>query len=447
MYVDSLHLENVKGFESLRFDFQRPNGSHAGWTVIVGGNSSGKSTILKAIALALAGPNVARQLINPAGWIHSKKNKATVRLKLEWEQNVDTFRETGKNPAKQFDIGLRWQSEGKSSQIDLKELAFTNPSTRGRLQRANRGPWNSNTSGWFSCGYGPMRRLTGSSNEATRHALAGGKEAAFVTLFFEDAALSESELWLKELQFKALEKNTDAGILVEQIKDFLNDGLLPHQFALTKITSEHVFVQKQWNGELPTSGIELPMRDLSDGCRSVYALLLDIIRHLADAYGVDGLFGINDIGRRIVTRPGVILIDEVESHLHPRWQQNICEWLKQRFPFIQFIVTTHSPLIVQAADANGIFVLPLPGEDNAPRRLETEEYQKVVLGRATNVLLGEAFRLDSTRGQWAQKQIKLWEELEAKKQAGVLTIPEKQGYRRLERQMELAFTEEAAPSQ
>ena len=447
MYVDSLQLENVKGFKSLKFDFQRPNSSPAGWTVIVGGNSSGKSTILKAIALALAGPNVARQAINPAGWIHSKMDKATVKLKLQWERSADAFKEIGKTPAEQFEIGLRWQSEGKSSQIDLKELEFRNPSG-GRLQRANRGPWNSNTSGWFSCGYGPMRRLTGSSNEATRHALAGGKEAAFVTLFFEDAALSESELWLKELQFKALEKNLAAEILVDQIKAFLNDGLLPHQFALTKITSEHVFVQKQWDGELPTSGIELPMRDLSDGCRSVYALLLDIIRHLADAYGVDGLFGKDETGRRIVMRPGVILIDEVESHLHPRWQQNICEWLKQRFPSIQFIVTTHSPLIVQAADPNGIFVLPLPGEDNEPRRLETEEYQKVVLGRATNVLLGEAFRLDSTRGQWAQKQIKLWEELEAKKQAGViLTAPERRGHKRLERQMELAFTEEAAPSQ
>jgi energy-coupling factor transporter ATP-binding protein EcfA2 len=440
MYVLSLQLENVKGFQNLHFEFRRPNGSPAGWNVIVGGNSSGKSTVLKAMALSLAGPDVARQLSSPAGWIYSKKDKAFARLQLEWEPHIDSFKEIGKAPAKEFEIGLRWVSEG--AQAAIKEQEYRTP-RGGRLQSANRGPWNPNAQGWFSCGYGPMRRLTGSSNEATRHALAGGKEAAFVTLFFEDAALSESEVWLKELQFKALEDpKSDAKQLVGQITSFLNDGLLPNQFLVTRVTSEHVFVRKQMDDELPVTGLELPMRDLSDGCRSVYALLLDIIRHLADTYGAPGLFEQDANGRWVVSKPGVILIDEVESHLHPRWQQNICEWLKQRFPRIQFIVTTHSPLIVQAADPDGIFVLPLPGEERAPRRLVAEEFEKVVLGKAHEVLLGEAFRLDSTRGQWAQERIKLWEELEAKKQSGAkLSGSESKDHKQLERQMELAFPE------
>ena len=56
MYVKSVTLEGIKKFKDLQFDFKRPNGRYAGWTVFLGGNASGKSTILKSIALALAGP-------------------------------------------------------------------------------------------------------------------------------------------------------------------------------------------------------------------------------------------------------------------------------------------------------------------------------------------------------------------------------------------------------
>ena len=254
-----------------------------------------------------------------------------------------------------------------------------------------------------------------------------------VTLFYEDAALSESEMWLKELQFKALEKNAAAKALLEQVKTLLNDGLLPHGFRLEHITSDHVFVNV--GGEL-----ELPMRDLSDGCRSAYALMLDIVHHMAEAYGAEGLFEQNGQHQWVVAKPGVILIDEVESHLHPAWQRQICEWLKQRFPKVQFFVTSHSPLIVQAADPNGIFILPLPTEKRAPRRLDGHEYERIRLGRAEKVLLGEAFNLRTTRGEWASKQIARWQELNAKKQAGqALSRVETENYRTLEQQMELTF--------
>ena len=55
MYVKSLQFENLKSFNNLRLHFTRPDGSLAGWNVFVGGNASGKSTILKVVALVLAG--------------------------------------------------------------------------------------------------------------------------------------------------------------------------------------------------------------------------------------------------------------------------------------------------------------------------------------------------------------------------------------------------------
>ena len=77
MYVKSISMENVKGFRALEFDFERPDNTFAGWTVFVGGNASGKSTLLKALALSLIGPDVGRQLIvSPSGWIAPGETKS-----------------------------------------------------------------------------------------------------------------------------------------------------------------------------------------------------------------------------------------------------------------------------------------------------------------------------------------------------------------------------------
>ena len=282
-----------------------------------------------------------------------------------------------------------------------------------------------------------MRRLTGSAPDAMRFAAGGGPAARLISLFREDVALSESEEWLKNMQFKTLEHNTEAKQLVAQVTQFLNDGLLPNGFVIEKITSEHVYIK---TGSGPT----LPMRDISDGYRSIYALILDIIHSFGEVYGMNHLFEDNAAGKRIINKPGVIMIDEVEAHLHPKWQRIICSWFKERFPKTQFFVTTHSPLVVQAADPGGIFVLPMPGEsDRTARRLDEHEYRKIVLGRAEKVLLGEAFNLHETRGQWAVNQIEKWKQLTSKKAAGVnLSSTEKQQMVVLQQEMALVSAEE-----
>jgi predicted ATP-binding protein involved in virulence len=145
----------------------------------------------------------------------------------------------------------------------------------------------------------------------------------------------------------------------------------------------------------------------------------------------------------VVSQPGVILVDELEAHLHPSWQRTICEWLKTRFPLVQFFITTHSPLIVQAADPGGIFVLPLPNEVEAGRtvrRLNQNEQQRIILGRAEKVLLGEAFGLKRTWSVQADKLVKRWEELTARREAtGTLPARDQQDYQQLTQQMRLIF--------
>lgn len=442
MYVKSIGLENVKGFKALEFDFERPDHSFAGWTVFVGGNASGKSTLLKAIALALIGTDIGRQLIiSPAGWISQSKTRAEAMLRIRWDKSHDFFKKGGATPGATFEAGVRWSVNSDDARNnsefvtpDFRAVDQRNP--RGtRIMTTARGPWNPNARGWFSAGYGPMRRLSGSSSESSRLGGGSGAISRFVTLFREDAALSESETWLRLNHSRQIESNDlDLARLLAGVRKLLDDGLLPHGMKISRITVDHVYVK---DGR----GVELPMRDISDGCRSVYATVLDLVHGMAEVYGTTDLFDENETGQPIVTKPGVVLIDEIEAHLHPKWQHDIPEWLKAHFPAVQFIVSTHSPLVAQAADPNGIFVLPSQDEiGREPRRLDADEFERLRLRQAEKTLLGTAFGLKSTRSKWADDRIKEWKLLNAKKKAGAnLSVGEEKSLVELQQQMVIAY--------
>jgi len=436
MYIDSLLIENIKAFSNCSLNFERPGGGFAGLNMFVGGNSAGKSTLLKCIAMAASGPTVAaQQLVTPNGWLRKDTTKGFVELTLRWDAQRDTFA-SGRPPSDTFKIGLTLEASEPGSPVVIREKNYTT-AKRTKVRTAERGPWNPDSSGWFLGAYGPLRRLTGSSTDALRYALGRGKLASCVTLFREDAALSESETWLKQEHARALEQpNTGKSQFVDDVKAFLNDGLLPEKFQITKITVDQVYMST------PNGG-ELPLRDLSDGCRSAYAMMLDIIHNLAVAYGVTSLFSKDAEGHIVVDYPGVILIDELEAHLHPTWQRTICEWLRTKFPKIQFFIATHSPLVLQSADPGGIFVLPLPYEmdlGKMPRRLNDAEQTRIVLGRAEKTLLGEAFGLKRTWSARAEKLVQTWERLNALKEVeGKLAPRDEATLSRLNEQMQIIF--------
>ncbi|MCP4152338.1 MAG: AAA family ATPase [bacterium] len=78
MYIKSIHIASIKCLRDVKLDLQRPDGSYEGWTVIAGGNGTGKSTLLQAIALTLAGPLYARTLQESfVRWVSFGKKMAT----------------------------------------------------------------------------------------------------------------------------------------------------------------------------------------------------------------------------------------------------------------------------------------------------------------------------------------------------------------------------------
>ncbi|MBF0192611.1 MAG: AAA family ATPase [Magnetococcales bacterium] len=435
MYLKSIHFKNIKLFKDIELDFERPDGTFAGWTVFMGGNTSGKTTLLQGIALTLLSPyRDEMQLISKSGWLRRNTNSGEINslLQLNYQDdhainqsNPDTFTE-------EFGIKILF---------DMNSPYIINSITDATTNKTPLRPYKyHNTLGWFASGYGPMRRLSGSSQESSQILSQSIRDKHFITLFREDASLSESHTRLMTLRALSLEYPNEMKHkeLMNGIRDMLNDGLFPHGMTISKITVDQVFIQDK-------NGLELPMHELSDGYRGVYALVLDLIQAMADSYGVEGLFvrrdDGHDDGHVVIKRSGVVLIDEVEAHLHPTWQQQLPEWLKNHFPGLQFLVTTHSPLVAQAADPNGVFVLPSPDDPQREiRRLTGSEYDQIRLGRAEKTLLGAAFGLKTVRSRWANQEIKQWKRLDAKKHAKVpLTESEIQEHARLRAEMAIAF--------
>lgn len=129
----------------------------------------------------------------------------------------------------------------------------------------------------------------------------------------------------------------------------------------------------------------------------------------------------------------VVLIDDVEAHLHPVWQRRIGPWLTSRFPRTQFIVTTHSPYVCQAADPGGLIRLLGPREHYAAEAVGPELYQRVVYGSADDAALSELFALDSAYSERAQGIRAELVELEREIVRGRASAAEEERHRELSR--------------
>jgi len=407
MYIDRITLKNIRGFENLEFDLCRGDAKYAGWTVFTGDNGAGKSSLLKAIAVALTGRDVARSL-QPSfhRWIRegAENQESKIELMIVPEKGTDEFSEKGQTAYKKFPATVILKFNEKDTSIE----SSGGPGSKKSL--AQRGLWSANSHGWFSCGYGPFRRVFGASPEATR-LMVGPTTERFVTMFQEAASLFEVDQWLRNLSHKKLEGKLAESEHLDLLLEILRDDLMPNQITIDRVDSDGLWLKDR-------NGLQLAWSEMSDGYRAALALLADILRHLINAYGIDGLAKRDEDGKLRIVRSGVVMIDEIDAHLHPEWQREIGFWLKGHFPNIQFLVTTHSPIICQAADENGLFVLPEPGSTTAPRPLTDEEYKKVIASRPDTILLTAAFGLQNTRSPRAVEGRAEYAKLMAKQRAG-----------------------------
>ena len=386
MYISRIITDGVRSFSGERtvdLTLTRPDGSHAGWTVIAGRNGSGKTTLLRAIVLALAGPARALQLA-PAtrDWISAGSKIAKVEVEVQIDADIDRPK-SGRLPAnRRLWAGLQWEagdeappmSEVRGLEVRPEALLSRNPSNIRKA--AWNGSWTEQPVGWFYAGYGPFRRLLGEGSDATRLMLGPLPVARVATLFREDASLAEGVQWLKFHHLRRLEKREGAADLVDAVVALLNDGLLPDEFVVDSVDSEGMWLRR--------AAQRFPLDEMSDGYRAVAALVVDLVRSMFESSGASAeLVALDAAGIPTVDLPGVVLIDEVEAHLHVSWQRRLGPWLCRHFPRVQFIVTTHSPYICQGASPRGLVRLPGPTDAGSAAVLVPRSIAGLFMGRAT----------------------------------------------------------------
>ncbi|MFP2910598.1 AAA family ATPase [Pyxidicoccus sp. 3LFB2] len=402
MYLTRFAIENLRAIRILEWKVSLKQAP--GWHVILGDNGSGKSSVLRSIALALVGPRGASALrVDLNRWLRHRA-VGSVLMTLMPDSRVDKSKEKlSRNST--LDVGFR-----------LVPVKFASMPTAAFDDRAPLWFSRGERTGWFSASYGPFRRFTGGDKDYEQLLSANPEIARHLSVFDESVALTEGLKWLQQLRFKELEKGSE-GQLLGLLKKFINQpDFLPHHARLEEVTSDEVIF-------VDGNGHRVPVEELSDGYRSILSMTFELIRQLATAYGAKRVFDPKDPTR--VNVPGVVLIDEVDAHLHPTWQRKVGLWFRKHFPKMQFIVTTHSPLVCQAAEEGTVWRLPRPGTDEEARQVTGVELDRLIYGNVLDAYGTGVFGEGITRSERAKERLHRLAELNMKELRKGLTAAER----------------------
>lgn len=383
MHIRSLRLKQIRCFQSVNLDLSRDDGSLAGWTVFAGKNAAGKTTLLQAIAAIASG--FSEGLFDPAHFLREGESS--------WSGTLTIV----KGPCDQTDAAdlsckLSWAGNFRKDDRGLQGIEYLD-----------------HPPGCLMLGYGPFRRLSGHTSDALERMSARFWSGRLLTLFRNDASLAETVSWLQNLDYRSLRKEPGYHDLKTQALALLDDGLFPDGVNLVEIGGDGLKIEH--------AGRQLILRQLSDGYKAVASLVVDILRNLFQSFGSLTYEKREDEQGEypVVANDGVVLIDEVETHLHVSWQRDIGFWLKKHFPNVQFLVTTHSPFVCQAADSNGIIRMPDPASEESVGHVAPDQFRQIVNGNSddatTSCLFGLTFahsdQAELIRQRFAELEVSL----------------------------------------
>ena len=425
MHILDIHIRNIRSLRSHRWSFAPAK--CAGWHVLLGDNGSGKSSFLRSIALALVGAPRAdwlRQDWND--WLTRDERTGQIRLDFRAHESdvisTEPWPEGSRRYCKLFETGVRL-SRKSPDEVAIEHLN-RDPDRESAAQLMGLEGWPTSRE-WFSVSFGPFRRFSGGAN-----GLSGSPPLLIrhLSLFDEGMALTECLDWLQDLKFRALEDDPE-GALLDRLIRFVNEtDLLPSGVRIEDVTSRNVMFRD-------ANGVDVPVTDLSDGYRSVLSMTFEIIRQMAMTFGPDRIFD-PDEATRIVPQ-GVVIIDEIDAHLHPTWQSRIGHWFCDRFPNVQFIVSTHSPLVCQSAEHGSVYLLPRSGSGEKGGKVKRDTLLRLVHGTVLDAYGTEAFGSEAatTRSPRSRELHRRLALLNNRELLGVLSPAEKRERDRLRRML------------
>lgn len=396
-YITGFRISNLRSIRHI--EWQITADAAPGWHVLVGDNGAGKTSILRSLAVALIGTDNAQALRQDwSTWVRGSESYAEVELTLQ------------RVPGSQ---GVRLP-EAEVAKVIFERIADT---TTVRAEPSVRPEA-------VSVGYGPFRRLTGGDPDYQKQLSSIPGLAQHISLFDERAALTEGLAWLRELQFKALEADPESTLLLDRLTKLVNEsGLLPAGVRLEQISSDAVIFRDEY-------GFEYGIEELSDGYRAVLSLTFDIVRQLSISLGAGQIF--DQERQNIVTAPPIVFIDEADAHLHPSWQRTLGQWFRRHFPRVQFLVTTHSPLICQAAEIGSVYRLPDTSDDlDSGGMLDGQALSRLIYGNVLEAYASGAFGEGVTRSDSSLALMERLAELNRKEITSGLSAEERKEQEKL----------------
>lgn len=351
MYLRHLHVQNVKLLRDVRVNFVDANGKPRMWTVFVGENRSCKTTLLQTIAAAASGRDQATHLATDvvSSWPDLRRLSApsTINAEFGFSRTRHAYRHYSDPPALTSEPPLLRSQlllEPGRTVFDGGSQLGGQETTRDPLVDARR----ENYADWFVAGYGVRRMLRGVGSSDKQRQRNPSLDR-LRPLFGEDVIGTGFIELLGEGLGRSFAK------VLQSV--FVAGGLLPHITTLELrgrggITSTKNLIEAQRfemdilddQGE----NIRVPAAWLSQGYQSIIAWLADVVGQIMLEAG--GPVEADDM-------EGCVLVDEIDMYLHPTWQHRLIPALKEVFPKLQFIATTHSPMILPALQAEEVWLL------------------------------------------------------------------------------------------
>ena len=350
VYFSTLELENVRCFgERQFFRLADDEGNPVQWTLILGDNGVGKTTLLQCLAwMRPVRANVGSKLVSLESALSNEENStlnslirigSDVRARLKASFSVGRTIRNGDRQQDTKDVGTGIELRSKGG--ELEQARQLKPTKLESTEFKRIFP-----SDLVIFAYGATRR------SGTLKMEGGELFDPLASIFRSSAELYDAEDVLLNLDYRAAKSSSDKDkYRLQQVKKVLA-AVLPdvrHEDNIQILGPEIPWRPSEPSGvrfTTPYGAVELSA--LSLGYQTTLTWIADLALRLYERYpdSPDPL-----------SEPGIVLIDNIELHLHPRWQRRMMEDLSKCFPAIQFVATAHSPLVVQAAEGGNVAVL------------------------------------------------------------------------------------------
>lgn len=392
MYIRSIKLRDLRAFKTGQLEFLYPgrrlrddpfeaggreamsDPKYRNMNIVLGVNGSGKSTVLDAIALAMQSP-ISQSGYVPQALIRRTNGKPLNRASVELELVIHPADapHLKLDPCKSASLKCTVGREGNYEFL-------VGPGVGDELYKEffiDRSP------SFLLFGYGVFRRVESytQSELQNRAKIRLPRYDRVATLFDDSVALIPLSSWFPYY---------DSGPRRDEIVSILNKAT-PSTVRFEGKVDENREMMFRYRG------LELPFGALSDGYRGHLGWVGDLLYRLQEVAPVDAK--LKDI-------PAVVLVDEIDAHLHPAWQQEIIGQLARALPKIQFIFTTHSPLITGTLERANIHVVSRRGTGAPVVSPPDEEMYGL---SADQILMTDLFGLESTRDQLFAQELRILE--------------------------------------